>query len=199
MFTGIVEGRRPIFRADRRAGSLALEIDLGDLALGVKIGDSIAVGGCCLTVTALDAGRAAFHLMGETLGLTTFADLRPGAFVNVERSLRLGDRLGGHLVSGHVDGVGRVAALVPREGQTDLTIEVPERLVPLVIPKGSIAIDGVSLTLAAIDGRLVTVALIPHTLEVTTLGLLRAGDPVHLEMDMIGKWVRRLVPGADGG
>lgn len=194
MFTGIVEGRRRVVRAERHPGGLALDLDLRDLAEGVAVGDSVSVAGCCLTVETLTDGVATFHLMDETLGLTTFGTVAKGDERNVERSLRVGDRLGGHFVSGHVDGLGTVAAVeVLHEGQTDLTIALPEHLEKLIIPKGSIAIDGVSLTLSGIDGAHVTVSLIPHTLEVTSLGALRVGDHVHLEMDMIGKWVRQLV------
>jgi len=194
MFTGIVEGKRRITEARRGAGSLSLALDLEGLAQGVQVGDSISVAGCCLTVDALDGSVARFHLMGETLGLTCFGGSAAGERLNVERSLRVGDRLGGHFVSGHVDGVGVVAEVVPTESQSDLILDVPEELGHLLIPKGSISIDGVSLTIAAIDGRRATVCLIPHTLEITTLGDLGEGDHVHLEMDMIGKWVQRLLP-----
>ena len=194
MFSGIVEGQRRLVQTLREGAALRLVVDLEDLAEGVSIGDSIALRGCCLTVDGLRGSEAAFHLMAETLGLTAFGRLAVGDRVNVERSLRLGDRLGGHFVSGHVDGLGRVTAVDARPEQTDLTLELPGHLAGQVIPKGSISIDGVSLTLAAIEGPRVTVCLIPHTLEVTTLGILKPGDPVHLEMDMIGKWVRQLMP-----
>lgn len=193
MFTGIVEGRRRVVGLRREAGSLGLEVDLEDLAQGVRVGDSVALAGCCLTVEELRGTVAAFHLMQETLDLTTFGSLRTGSLVNVERSLRLGDRLGGHLVSGHVDGLGEVTAVDEQAGQTDLRIRLPGSLDRLVVPKGSLSVDGVSLTVAAADGPCVTVCLIPHTLEITTLGLLARGDRVHLEADMIGKWVAKLV------
>lgn len=194
MFTGIVEARRPVARADRHPGGLALGLDLGALSEGVAIGDSIAVNGCCLTVETLEDRIATFHLMDETLGLTTFGTVAVGDERNVERSLRVGDRMGGHFVSGHVDGVGEVLSIdVVSKGQTDLTVGLPDGLADLVIPKGSIAIDGVSLTLSKLEPARATVSLIPHTLQVTTLGLLSVGDPVHLEMDMIGKWVRNLM------
>lgn len=197
MFTGIVEGKRPLVEATAGSGSLRLGVDLRDLAEGVGVGDSIAVRGCCLTATGLAGSVASFHLMGETLGLTLFGSLRAGDLVNVERSLRVGDRLGGHFVSGHVDGLGTVVSVDSRPGQTDLIVRLPAPLAELVIPKGSIALDGVSLTLTSISGPDVGVALIPHTLEATTLGALRAGDRLHLEMDMIGKWVRKLVRSED--
>ena len=193
MFTGLVEGACPIVEQQRGDGSLRLTLDLGSLADGVAMGDSIAVAGCCLTVDGLEGARASFHLMDETLGLTTFGARAKGGKLNVERSLRVGDRMGGHFLSGHVDGLGTVTELVELPGQLDMTIRMPERLSELTIPKGSIGIDGVSLTIARLQDDHVTVCLIPHTLEVTTLGDLEVGDHVHLEMDMIGKWVRRLV------
>lgn len=194
MFTGIVEGMAGIVAADPGEGGLALRLDLGGLAGGVRPGDSVAVAGCCLTVESLDGSVARFHLMGETLGLTRFGSCKAGDLLNVERSLRIGDRLGGHFVSGHVDGLAAVEDVLVRPGQTDLTVRLPEELEQLVIPKGSIGIEGVSLTVAAIEGRSITVCLIPHTLGATTLGRLRPGDRVHVEMDQIGKWVRRLLP-----
>lgn len=197
MFTGIIEHAARITRAEEKEGALALALDLGPCADGVALGDSIAVRGCCLTVEHLDGAVATFHLMGQTLSHSAFGDAAVGQTINIERSLRLGDRLGGHIVTGHLDGVGRVARVEDRPGQWDLTIELPETVADLVIPKGSITIDGVSLTVAHLSGREVTVCIIPHTLEVTTLGSLQPGDPVNLEMDSIGKWVRRLFPGAD--
>ena len=194
MFTGIVEGQRRIVRAETRAGALRLDIDLEDLAEGVSVGDSICVRGCCLTVESLSGGVASFHLMAQTLGLTAFAGLAEGQTVNIERSLRVGDRLGGHMVSGHLDGLGRVTAVEASAGQTDISIEIPADQERFVIPQGSIGIDGVSLTIAHLQGTRVTVCLIPHTLEMTTLGKLQVGDPVHLEMDMVGKWMERLLP-----
>jgi riboflavin synthase len=143
-------------------------------------------------VAALDGAVASFHLMGETLGKTTLGDLAAGREVNIERALRLGDRLGGHLLSGHVDGVGTVVGLDRKDGQTDLRVEAPNGLWPYLVPKGSIAIDGVSLTVIDVEDGRFSVGLIPHTLEITTLGALRTGSRVNLEADMIGKWVRTL-------
>ena len=192
MFTGIVEGKRPVTIARSVGSSLHLQLDLGPFAEGVGMGDSIALAGCCLTVESLEGNLASFHLMGETLGLTTFGQLEVGSEINLERSLRLGDRLGGHLVSGHIDGLGTVTRIDEGDGQTDITLELGPEIERLTVPKGSICIDGVSLTIAVLDGRQVTVCLIPHTLEITTLGKLVVGDRVQLEMDMIGKWIARL-------
>lgn len=192
MFSGIVEGKRPVRRLSIGSGGLELVLDLGSFGEGVRPGDSIAVLGCCLTVTELHQTDVHFHVMGQTLSLTRFRSLKEGDEVNIERSLRVGDRIGGHFVTGHLDGVGEVLAVADRPSQWDLTVEVPEALAHLVVPKGSVTLDGVSLTVAHLEGRRVTVCLIPYTLEHTTLGSLRAGDQVHLEMDMIGKWVRTL-------
>jgi riboflavin synthase alpha subunit len=143
---------------------------------------------------AVEPGRLAFDLAEETLRVTTLSGLAPGDPVNLERPLRLDDRLGGHLVLGHVDGVGEVAAVQPDgEGGVRLDVAVPGRLRPLLIPKGSVAVDGVSLTVAALEDEAFGVALIPHTLAVTTLGRRRRGDAVNLEMDVIGKYVRGFV------
>jgi riboflavin synthase len=193
MFTGIVEERRPVTGIHRADQALELRVDLGDLAEGVRIGDSLAIAGCCLTVAGLQGTEAAFHLMGETLGVTTLEGLAAGRLVNVERALRLGDRVGGHLVSGHVDGTGLVLEFAREPGQTTLAIEAPPGLADLLVAKGSIAVDGVSLTVIGVRGSVFSVGLIPHTLAVTTLGLLGAGDRVNLEADLFGKWVRRLL------
>ena len=191
MFTGIVAGRRPVLQADRGDSGLQLLVDLGDLADGVALGDSIAIDGCCLTVDRRDGETVRFHAGRETLSLTALGGLAVGREVNVERALRFGDDLGGHLVSGHVDGVGRIVALEPEDSQTVLTIELPAALRDEVILKGSITVDGVSLTITDASRGRVSIALIPHTLEVTTLGSKSVGDPVNLETDLIGKWVLR--------
>ena len=157
------------------------------------VGESVAVSGVCLTVVDAPPGALAFDLAEkETLRVTTLGGLGVGDPVNLERPLRLDGRLGGHLVLGHVDGVGRVAAVRPEGDGARLDVEVPARLRPLLIPKGSVTVDGVkSCTVAALEeGELFAVALIPHTLAVTTLGQRRPGDPVNLEMDVIGKYVR---------
>ncbi len=196
MFTGLVEGTARVASVEARAGGgLRIEVDLGALAEGVRPGDSVCISGCCLTVVALDAarGRAAFEAIPETLARTWFARLRAGRTVNVERALRLGDRLGGHLVQGHVDGVARVAARRDGGGETAIEFEAPRALTDHMVEKGSVALDGVSLTLAAARPGRFAVALIPHTLAVTTLGALREGDEVNVEVDIIGKWVRTLV------
>ncbi|MCI0586320.1 MAG: riboflavin synthase [Planctomycetes bacterium] len=192
MFTGIVEGVRPVRSLRHRGGGIELHLDLGPLRRGVRGGDSISLAGVCLTVEALRGRVARFHVSPETLRRTRLGRLRLGDRVNVERSLRLGDRLGGHLVYGHVDGLGRVRALTRQGAGATLRVEAPARLARYLVPKGSIAVDGVSLTLARVRGRVFDAALIPETLRRTTLSGLRAADPVHLEADAVGKWILSL-------
>lgn len=197
MFTGIVETMGRVTRREEKSGALWLAIDLGAAVGGVRLGDSICVRGCCLTVEVLDGAVAGFHMMGETLRLTDFLSLHVSDAVNLERALKLGDHLGGHLVSGHVDGVGTVLDVTTTPEQTSVTIELPPQVERFTIPKGSITVDGVSLTLAALQKESATVCLIPHTLAVTTLGALKVGSKVHLEADQVGKWMARLLPQRD--
>ena len=194
MFTGIVQGVGRVVRAEARAEGVRLVLDAGVIGTDdVAIGDSVAVAGCCLTVVERDGSRLAFDVSRETLACTTGLD-RVGS-VNLEKALRVGDRLGGHLVSGHVDGVGIVAAFdaaADDPGSRTLTIEVPAALARFIAPKGSVAVDGVSLTVNAVDGARFAVNLIPHTLAVTTFGELAAGRPVNVEVDVMARYVARL-------
>jgi riboflavin synthase len=167
----------------------------GPLADGLRVGDSIAVDGACLTVTALRGDGFTSDLSGETLKRTTLGRLRAGSRVNLERPLRLGDRLGGHLVTGHVDAVGQVVDRIPQGDGEFWRFRFPQDLMPLLVLKGSIAVDGISLTVAELSGDAFGVALIPHTLHHTTLGGKRVGDPVNLEADLLGKHVARLLAG----
>lgn len=195
MFTGIVEalGRVEAMESGARGGRrLALSVP-DDARWRLAPGESVAVSGVCLTVVATGPGRLAFDLAEETRRVTSLGGLSRGDSVNLERPLRLDDRLGGHLVLGHVDGLGEVVAVQPEGDGVHLEVSVPARLRPLLIPKGSIAIDGVSLTVATLEAEAFGVALIPHTLAVTTLGQRRPGDAVNLEMDVIGKYVRGFV------
>lgn len=196
MFTGIVEGTKRVVGIGPEAASKRLSVDLEDLAQGVRQGDSVAIDGCCLTVTGLRGSVASFDVVSETLRMTNLGGLATGARVNVERSLKVGDALGGHFVTGHVEGTAPIFSLEPGAGQTLLTVDLAGDLARLVIPKGSIALDGVSLTVAAILGTKVSVALIPYTLDHTTLGAKKKGDRVHVECDLIGKWVKQLLPPA---
>ena len=190
MFTGIVEELGAVRSLER--GRLVVGCPL--VATDSPLGASVAVNGTCLTVVDRTDDTLAFDLSGETLDRTALGSVRTGDRVNLERPVTLAARLGGHLVQGHVDGVGRVAAVDRSpDGGATLTVRIPEELEPLVVQKGSIAIDGISLTVAAIDGPELRIALIPHTLAATTLGAAAVGDPVNIEVDMIGRYVARLM------
>jgi riboflavin synthase len=195
MFTGIVEGSGTVVALTPTPDGAAarLEVEAPWLAGGLAIGDSVAVDGCCLTVTAITAHGFAADLVAETLRRTALGRRAAGARVNLERPLALGGRLGGHLVQGHVDGVARVLDWRPVGPGREVRIELPEGLARYVVEKGSIAVDGVSLTVAAVGQGWFAVALVPHTLAATTLGERRPGDPVHLEVDVVAKYVERLV------
>jgi riboflavin synthase len=193
MFTGIVEGIGTVAAVEPRGGGARIEVRLGPLAEGLRVGDSVAISGCCLTIATLAGDRAAFDAIPETLSRTWLARLGAGDRVNLERALRAGAALGGHLVQGHVDGVARIARRDERAGEVRLAFEAPPALTDDMVEKGSVALDGVSLTLTAASPGRFEVALIPHTLAVTTLGERRAGDDLNVETDLIGKWVRRLV------
>ena len=198
MFTGIVTAVGRVTSAIPSAEGLAVVIDSSydDLAPG----ESVAVDGACLTVENVRAGAFHVHVVRTTLGRTHFDGLAEGRRVNLERALRVGDRLGGHLVQGHVDGVGTVERIAETVDATLLDVRIPGEVAAMTVPLGSITIDGVSLTVNAIPGRgLVQVSLVPFTLQHTTLGERRAGDRVHLEADTIGKYVRHLLAGQTGG
>ncbi|MFA5882266.1 MAG: riboflavin synthase [Acidimicrobiia bacterium] len=198
MFTGIVEELGRVRAVTPRAGGARLELACTEVMIDASIGDSIAVNGCCLTVVELGDGWWAADAQIETLDRTTLGALAPGDPVNLERPLRLGDRLGGHLVLGHVDGVGEVTAVEPLpDGSTRVAVRAPEALARYLVEKGSVTVDGASLTIATVDDAEFGVALIPHTLAVTTLGVRRPGDRVNLEADMIAKHIARLL--ATGG
>ena len=190
MFTGLIEEVGKVI--DRDGARLVVSADrvLEDSDLGA----SVAINGACLTVVERGPGRLRFDMGPETLARTALADLAPGDTVNLERPMRLGGLVGGHLVQGHVDGVGHVVVLTRHAGTARLTIEWrDEALAPLLIPQGSVAVDGVSLTVARLNERDFEIMIIPHTLAATTLGALRKGQRVNLEMDMIGKYVQRML------
>jgi riboflavin synthase len=197
MFTGIVEAHVPVLQVTARGEGVRLILPRpGGRPWEVALGDSIAVSGACLTVAELGAeGEMAFDLSRETLLRTWFGALGPGSRVNLERALRMGARLDGHLVSGHVDGGGTLVEVVDSgDGGRELWFEVDEGLERYLVDKGSITVDGVSLTVVRPEAGRFGVALIPLTLELTTLSGLAVGDRVNLEADMIGKWVERLMP-----
>jgi riboflavin synthase len=195
MFTGIVEGTgRVVTLAVAPGGAGAwLEVEAPWPAGTLAAGDSVAVDGCCLTVAAATPTGFAADLVAETLRRTALGRLAAGDRVNLERPLALGGRLGGHLVQGHVDGVARVLERQAAGEGRELRVELPEALARYVVEKGSIAVDGVSLTVAGLGQGWFAVALVPHTLATTTLGERGPGDPVHLEVDVVAKYVERLV------
>ncbi len=194
MFTGIVQAIGRIAVMTPKGGDVELLIDACGLSLdGVVLGDSIAVAGACLTVTRLDGGHFAADVSNETLACTTLGRRAVGSKVNLEKALRAGDALGGHYVTGHVDGLATLVEAQDDARSLRLTFEVPESLARYVAAKGSATIEGVSLTVNAVEGRRFGVNLIPHTREVTTLGALVVGDSVNLEIDIIARYVERLV------
>ena len=197
MFTGIVEEVGRVAAADRRGGLLVARVIAGRVVDGLARGGSIAVDGCCLTAVDVDAEGFTCELTGETLARTAFAErLRPGARVNLERPLRADGRFDGHIVQGHVDGVGAVRALSRQGGGAELEVTLPADLERYVVEKGSIAVDGVSLTVAGVARGVFRAALIPYTLENTSFGQARVGGPVNLEVDVIAKYVERLLGAA---
>jgi riboflavin synthase len=192
MFTGLVEGMAKLAAITREGSGVRLEFLLEQLAEGLRRGDSVAINGCCLTVIDLQGDRIAFEAGEETLSKTGLGRLAVGDPVNIERSLKVGDRLGGHFVTGHVDGQGRLGRRRDDGPWAFYYFEAPRPLLPQMAAKGSITIDGVSLTVVDVDERGFSVALIPHTLAVTTLGRLVEGDSVNLETDILAKYVQRL-------
>ena len=193
MFTGIVEGMGMVRAVHSHDRSARLVVDAGEHVRGTRIGDSVAINGVCLTVVATAAAVFEADLSVETLARTTLGTLRPGDAVNLERPLVAGDRLGGHLMQGHVDGLGRVVGRHDEGEASYLEIAAPRQVARYIVEKGSIAVDGVSLTVTAASGDTFTVCLIPHTCAATTLGGLSAGAPVNLEVDLLAKYVERLL------
>ena len=201
MFTGIIEGLGTIsgIRPAGQGKRLTLEADF--ILDQTKVGDSIAVDGACLTVVKIGGKRFETDLSPETLGASTFGKAKLGDRVNLERAMRLSDRIDGHLVSGHIDGIGIVKKREKPGSAIMLTIEVPDALSRYIIHKGSVAVDGISLTINACESNRFSVQIIPHTAGVTTIGMKQNGDPVNIETDMIGKYVERFtradsVPGS---
>ncbi|HOL18503.1 MAG TPA: riboflavin synthase [Bacillota bacterium] len=193
MFTGIVEEMGRLKAREGSAQGATLVIAARKVLEDLKIGDSIAVNGVCLTVTSFDRSSFTAQVMPETLRKTNLELLAPGQPVNLERALALGDRLGGHLVSGHVDGTGTLSWRRPEGNAVIIFIQTPAELLRYIIPKGSVAVDGVSLTVAFVDGKGFSVSLIPHTAALTTLGQKQPGEMVNIETDLIGKYVEKLL------
>jgi riboflavin synthase len=192
MFTGIIEGTASVKKISKlgHGADTLLRVHLGNkLGRGLKVGDSVAISGACLTVSKLSKGDAEFQMVAETVRRTSLGALKPSDAVNIERSLKVGDRLEGHFVLGHVDGTGVVEDIVEKPTETTMWIRLDTQLAKSVVPKGSIAVDGVSLTLVEVDGNRVSISLIPHTLKMTTLGRKSKGDRVNIETDILGKYI----------
>jgi len=193
MFTGIIEEMGKLKKIQRGADSARLTIE-GNVVLGdVKLGDSIAVNGICLTVVCFNERFFDVDVMAETLRKTNLEELKPGDRINLERALRVGDRLGGHIVSGHIDGVGIITRRLNEDIAVVTDVTAPPEVMKYIITKGSIAVDGISLTVVDCTDRTFRVSLIPHTAKLTTLGHKKAGDRVNLESDIIGKYVERMM------
>jgi riboflavin synthase len=194
MFTGIIQSSGRVTRGEPRGGDLRFTLIAPDFdATDVALGDSIAVSGCCLTVVGHEGDTLAFDVSNESLALTTLGGLGLGDRVNLEKALRLSDRLGGHLVSGHVDGIGTITTIESDARSQRWRIAAPHQLMRYIAAKGSVCVDGVSLTVNAVAGDGFEVNLIPHTVESTTFGDRRAGDRVNLEIDMLARYVERLL------
>jgi riboflavin synthase len=195
MFTGLVETTGKILSLEPRGESARLIVEAASIAPQLELGESVAVNGCCLTVTHIDiaAGTFAFDLLMQTLRVTSLGDLQTGSLVNLERAMRLGDRFGGHFVQGHVDDTVRILDFSPHGQDHRLEVEFPDKHRGLVIPKGSICLDGISLTAAEVGSSSITCWIIPHTFQVTHLHAKKPGDRMNVEFDMLGKHVRELV------
>jgi riboflavin synthase len=196
MFTGIVEGTGNVVAIEERPGGRLLRVDAGPLREGLKIGGSISVNGCCTTVVRLDGRTFSTELMEITLQKTNLGEVKVGTPVNLERPMKIGAELGGHLVQGHVDGVGVVKKVTRLESSHVVEIEVPDFLIRYVVATGSVAVNGVSMTVANIEGDRLTLGVIPHTWEVTNFSEFAPGVRVNLEVDLIGKYIEKLLPEA---
>jgi riboflavin synthase len=193
VFTGIVRELGVVVSAEEAGGGRALVVGAPKTAATADPGDSVAVNGCCLTATSVVAGDIAFHAVPETIARTTLGVLESGDRVNVEPALRAGDELGGHYVQGHVDAVGRIQSVEAEGEGLRVFVDAPDAVLRYCAYKGSITVDGVSLTVAELSADAFAVALVPHTLEATTLSALRPGQQVNLEADVLAKYVERLV------
>lgn len=195
MFTGLVEGRGTVHLLEKNGSAIDLTLEISELITNdAHIGDSVAINGCCLTVVEINNGYLKFQAGAETLAKTNLGRLTVGDQVNLERPLSANGRLGGHFVQGHVDGVGSIKS-IDRDGEwITMWFEVPRELALQMVPKGSVTIDGISLTIVECQQTAFSIALIPHTLEVTTLGQRQVGDVVNIETDILGKYVQKLIP-----
>jgi riboflavin synthase len=193
VFTGIVREQGRVVSIEGGDDGLRIRIAAPEAASAAAVGDSVAISGVCLTVVSVASGELEFDAVPETLRRSSLGRLAPGAAVNVEPALRVGEPLGGHYVQGHVDAVGRVRAVEPEAGGRLVRFDVPSAVLRYCVEKGSVAVEGVALTIAAVDDAGFAVALVPHTLAATTLGALEPGDEVNLEADVLAKFVERLM------
>jgi riboflavin synthase len=193
MFTGLIEEIGSVERVTVISSGRQFRIACRNITEDLAPDDSVSVNGVCLTATTVEAKYFEATAVEETLGRSTLKGLKPGDRVNLERALRLNDRLGGHIVQGHVDGVGKIVSLVRQGAGSLLKIQIPEGLSKYTIEKGSIAVDGVSLTIASVDGYFISISVIPHTLQKTTLQFAKPGTEVNIEVDFMGKYVERFL------
>jgi riboflavin synthase len=192
LFTGIVEGIGKITKIEKKTSNrsaVKMTVDLGRYAKGLKIGQSVALNGVCLTVTGISNSKCNFEMIEETTKKTDLGNLREGGVINIERSLKVGDRMEGHFVLGHVDGVGIIKKIEKKPKEIKIWFEIPKNLTKFVVQKGSIAIDGISLTVVDIQKNLASVCLIPHTVGVTNFHTRKIGDKVNIETDILGKYI----------
>ncbi len=200
MFTGLVEETGVVESIDNvRGDAVRLKLKAAVVTDGLSVGDSVAVNGCCLTVVAIEGGSLSFDLLAETVHRTSFAHVEPGSLVNLERSLAVGQRMGGHFVSGHIDCTGEVSSFAQEGDDWVLQVNVPSSFAKYLVYKGSVSIDGISLTVAGVEGDAFHVCLIPHTLEVTNLQQRKPGQRVNLEFDLLAKYVERIIEGRREG
>ncbi|MEK6877616.1 MAG: riboflavin synthase [Thermoproteota archaeon] len=191
MFTGIVEGLGTIRKFEKKTNTRSaakMKVNLGNLAKGLKAGHSVAINGVCLTVTKISKNEAEFEMIGETIRKTDLGKLESGDKVNIERSLKVGERMEGHFVLGHVDGTGKIIKIEKMPKEIKFWIELPNELTKHVVKKGSIAIDGISLTLVDVIKNKISVCIIPHTIKITNLSSKKIGDKVNIETDILGKY-----------
>jgi riboflavin synthase len=192
LFTGIVEGIGKVLdikQNTKNRSAIKMTVDLGKNSKGLKLGQSVALNGVCLTVTGIDKSKCNFEMIEETTKKTDLGNLRIGGIVNVERSLKVGERLEGHFVLGHVDGVGKITKIEKKPKEVQIWFEIPKSLARFVVQKGSIAIDGISLTVVDVKKNLASVCLIPHTIDVTNFSTKKVGDKINIETDILGKYL----------
>jgi len=198
MFTGIIQEIGTVREVMRVGGGVRLTVEAKQTSTGLRINDSVCINGVCQTVIEKKPGGFVVEAVEETLAKTTLSGLVPGGRVNIEPALQLGDRLGGHLVQGHVDGVGTIESVVARDSSWIVEIRIPEAFLRYVVPIGSIAIDGISLTVASIHADVVAVSIIPHTMDNTNFSSARPGTLVNIELDVVGKYLERFVSVSKG-